>query len=60
MLGIPIKHQGPGIVSQGKLPMFLLAKLGFMHVIGWDLVDGNVEEFEDTNGKRRIRLKSQS
>lgn len=57
MLGIPIKHQGPGIIGQGKFPMFLLAKSGLMHITGWELVDGNVEEFEDTNGKRRVRLK---
>jgi hypothetical protein len=57
MLGIPIKHVGPGVVGTGKFPMFLLAKAGLMHVTGWDLVDGNVEEFVDSKGKRRVRLK---
>ena len=60
MLGIPITHEGPGTVCKGKYPMFLLAKLGLMHVTGWDYVEANAEEFEDANGRRRMRLKSPS
>lgn len=57
MLGIPIKHRGPGVTGDGKYPMVLLAKAGLMFVKGWEQVNENVEEFEDLKGKLRVRLK---
>jgi hypothetical protein len=58
MLGVPIKHAPPpNTIVLAKYPMAELSKLGLMFVNGWNHVEGNVEEFRDANGDRRVRLK---
>ena len=38
--------------------MLEMARSGLLRVIGWEFVDANVEEFEDQNGKPKVRLKT--
>jgi hypothetical protein len=58
MIGMPIDHYIPNVVSKGPYTMLEMARSGLLRVIGWEFVDANVEEFEDQSGKRRVRLKT--
>jgi hypothetical protein len=57
IIGIRIDHSIPGVVSEGPYTMLEMARSGLLKVIGWEFVDANVEEFEHSDGKPRVRLK---
>jgi S1-C subfamily serine protease len=58
MTGIRIDHNIPGVISPPPYTILELARAGLMNVEGWEYVEKNVEPFEETDGKKRIRLRT--
>ena len=59
MTGIRIDHSVPRVVSEGPYTILELARADIMRVIGWEYVESNVESFEEPDGTKKVRLKSQ-
>jgi hypothetical protein len=56
MAGIRIDHRIPGVVSEPPYTILELARAGLMDVPDWHFVETHVEEFEDPDGTKKIRL----
>lgn len=56
MAGIRIDHHIPGVVSEPPYTILELARAGLMDVPDWHFVETHVEESEDPDGTKKIRL----
>jgi hypothetical protein len=54
LLGIPIDHNVPGVVSRGPYTILEMERAGLMSV---KFVEANAEQFEEADGKKGIRLR---
>jgi len=57
MDGIRIDHRMPGVITKPPYRILDLAKVGLMDVPDWQYVETHVEQYEDPDGTKRIRLK---
>ena len=57
MVGIRIDHRISGVISEPPYTILELARAGLMDVRDWQYVEANVEEYEDPDGIKKIRLK---
>jgi hypothetical protein len=60
ILGAPIDHVIPDVENNGPLTLMKMAKSGLIRAVGSDFVNNNVEEFEHSDGRPRVRLKTPS
>jgi hypothetical protein len=57
MVGIRIDHHIPSVISEPPYTILELARAGLMDVSDWQYVEANVEQYEDPDGTKKIRLK---
>jgi len=58
MVGIRIDHSIPSVISPPPYTLLELARAGLMDVCDWQHVEANVEQYEDPDGIKKIRLKN--
>jgi hypothetical protein len=58
MVGIRIDHRIHGVISEPPYTILELARAGLMDVRDWEYVEANVEQYEDPDGTKKIRLKT--
>src|SRR5208282_4378466 len=58
MVGIRIDHHIPGVISPPPYTILELARVGLMDVRDRQYVEANVEPYEDTDGTKKIRLRT--
>jgi hypothetical protein len=57
MVGIRIDHPIPGVISEPPYTILELARARLIDVRDWQYVAANVEQYEDPDGTKKIRLK---
>ena len=57
MAGLRIDHRIPSVITEPPYTILELARVGLMDVPDWQYVETHVEEYEDPDGTRKIRLK---
>ena len=57
MVGIRIDHHIPGVISEPPYTILELARARLIDVRDWQYVEANVEQYEDPDGTKKIRLK---
>jgi len=57
MAGIRIDHRIPSVITEPPYTILELARVGLMDVPDWQYVETHIEQYEDPDGTKKIRLK---